>query len=313
MHRIERLINLIAALLDSDRPLTAAEIRSSIAGYDQASEQAFRRTFERDKADLKAIGIPIEVKEDAWGGAPSYTIPKARYYLPELDLEPDELAALRIAADAILGVEEEASAGLTKLSILTDFVGSPGRISWNVDLAADEPRLSQIYDAIGNHNVVRFAYRSAQSTEATRRTLEPYSLIHRRGQWYLVGRDTERGEVRTFKVSRIEGEVEVGEDRFEAPESFDPAIYPIDQIIGDERPESVTVRFSEKVAWWPRQSLPSAQIIDAPNGAVDVILPTTSFDAAASFVVWWGSDVEILAPPAAREHFTTRLKAFSGR
>src|SRR5688500_16511119 len=116
MLRIERLINLIAALLDGRRPLTASEIRERIAGYDSQSAEAFRRTFERDKAELRDMGIPIETVKDE-DDNDAYVIPADKYYMPELDLQPDEIAALKLAADAILGVGEQAGSGLKKLSI----------------------------------------------------------------------------------------------------------------------------------------------------------------------------------------------------
>src|SRR3990170_3791186 len=99
MRRIERLINLIAALLDSRRPMTAAEIRERIAGYQNENFEAFRRSFERDKAELREMGIPIEVVKDT-DDVDAYTIPPGKYYMPDLDLQPDELAALKLAADA---------------------------------------------------------------------------------------------------------------------------------------------------------------------------------------------------------------------
>src|SRR3712207_319748 len=118
MRRIERLINLIAALLETSQPMTADEIRREIAGYDSESLDAFRRAFERDKADLRAMGIPIEMRPvDSLSDVEGYVIPKSLYYLPQLDLEPDELAALRLAAESILGGGDVAESGLMKLSV----------------------------------------------------------------------------------------------------------------------------------------------------------------------------------------------------
>lgn len=310
MRRIERLINLIAALLEAERPMTAEDIRTSIQGYDQNSQEAFRRAFERDKADLKSVGIPIEMIEDTWGGPPSYTIPKERYYLPELDLEPDELAALRIAAGALLGVEDAATTGVSKLAAgADDDSWGGGRLSWNADLAASEPRLGPLYQAVSDRHPVRFDYLSAGSDDQRARVVEPYSLVHRRGHWYVVGRDCDADQVRTFKVSRIVGEVTPGEGSFERPVGFDPRAHvrTDEWIPSEEIPEIATVRFSERVAWWARQSLPADRLRDAPAGAVDVEWPIGGFDALVSGLVWWGDDVEVLSPPAARAHLVERL------
>ncbi|MDQ3962895.1 MAG: WYL domain-containing protein [Actinomycetota bacterium] len=310
MRRIERLINLIAALLEAERPMTADDIRTSIQGYDQDSLEAFRRAFERDKADLKAVGIPIEMVEDTWGGTFSYTIPKERYYLPELDLEADELAALRIAAGALLGVEEAASAGMTKIAAASrDEPWAGGRLSWNADLAASEPLLGPLYEAVSDRRPVRFRYLSAGSDEERERLIEPYTLVHRRGHWYLVGRDPTMDQMRTFKVARIVGDVVVETGSFEPPQGFDPRTHvgTDEWIPSEEVPELATVRFSERVAWWARQSMPPGRVRDAPEGAVDVEVPIASLDAIVSFVVWWADDVEVLSPPAARTRLIERL------
>lgn len=305
MRRIERLINLIAALLDADRPMTAEEIRARIAGYESDSDEAFRRAFERDKADLKSLGIPLETREDPLGEAPGYTIPKARYYLPELDLAMDELAALRIAADAVLGAGEEAGSGFIKLSVGSeDAPWSGARLTWNADMAAAEPALGPLFQAVSERKKVSFGYRSATAEAVKQRTVEPYAVLHRRGHWYVVGRDEEAGDLRTFKVARIEGGVDMGSETFEVPGGFDATTHPV----GEEAGETGVVRFDEKVAWWAEQSFPAERIRAALGGAIDVEVPAASTDALISFALWWGADAEIIAPPAARQALEQRLR-----
>ena len=304
MRRIERLINLIAALLDGERPKSAEEIRDEIAGYDRSSAEAFRRAFERDKADLKAMGIPLEVREDPSGGQPGYTIPKDRYYLPQLDLEPDELAALRIAADALLGVGEEAGAGVIKLSIgAEDSPWSGARLTWNADVATTEPLLATLYQAVSERIAVSFRYKSAGAGTARERGVDPYGIVHRRGHWYLVGRDRDIDEVRTFKIARIEDGIETIADSFEVPQDFDISAH----VVGDDAAETAVVRFHENVAWWATQTFPAERLRAAPGGAVDVDMPAASIDALISFVVWWGPDVQIQSPPEARNAIVERL------
>ena len=310
MTRVERLINLIAALLDSPTPMTAEQIRTRIAGYDNPNEEAFRRAFERDKADLKAIGIPIEFVKDQWGGAPSYTIPKERYYLPDLDLAPDELAALRIAANAVLGSQGAAGSGLLKLSAAGPEVPWTGaRLTWNADIAATEPLLGPLYEAIADRHVVSFTYRSAGSADARARRVEPFALVHRRGHWYLIGCERDLGETRTFKLSRMTPPIETMDETFVPPADLDPE----DHVGGDswltgDDTIHARVRFSEPVAWWARQSFPPERIAEGPSGALDVTFPVASLDALSSFLVWWGTDVEVLEPPEARHHLVARLR-----
>ena len=202
MHRIERLINLIAALLDSPRPMSAEEIRRRIAGYDQPTDEAFRRAFERDKESLRAMGVPIEMRStDAFSEQmDAYTIPRHRYYLPQLDLEDDEVAALRIASEILLGPGERAGAALLKLSLDSPPSQAGTRLVWGADLAAEQPLLAVLYEAVTQGRVVSFDYTTATGAGA-RRILEPYRLLHRHGHWYVVGRDRQRDAIRAFRVS----------------------------------------------------------------------------------------------------------------
>jgi proteasome accessory factor B len=311
MRRIERLINLIAALLEAERPMTAEEIRERISGYETAdNHEAFRRAFERDKADLKAMGIPIEtVQLDAFGDvAPGYTIPKASYYLPNLDLEPDELAALRIAAGAVLGVEEEAGSGVMKLSMgAIDETSGGARLAWNADVAASQPLLGPLYSALTERVPVTFDYQPAGGDEPASRTVAPYALVHRKGHWYLVGHDGRSNDTRTFKVSRITSDPMRGDGSYEIPADFSAEGHVLAHV-GAETDEVVaTVRFAPSMRWWPEQNLPGAEGEERPDGSYDVQMPVASLDALVSFAVWFGSKVEIVAPEAARDRMRQRL------
>jgi proteasome accessory factor B len=314
MRRIERLINLIAALLETPRPLTADEIRDRIAGYgDEPTADAFRRAFERDKEDLRRMGVPIEVRPTGHlGGDPDgYLIPKDDYYLPELLLEPDELAALRIAAGALLGGMEEAEAGLLKLSVdeTSAAVVAP-RIAYGADVAAEEPALVSLYAAVLQLSPVAFTYRRADG-DVSRREVRPYSLVHRRGHWYLVGWDEQRDDVRGFKVSRIQGPVETMQGSYEIPEGFNGSQHLVEAWeLGEERPVDVVVRFDPDVRWWPEQNMSDARLEEGPEGRLDVIIAASNLDAVVSWVVGFGDRVEIVSPPAARDHLMTRLRPY---
>lgn len=312
MRRIERLINLIAALLDSPTPMTGDQIRARIQGYDQGSADAFRRAFERDKADLKAIGIPLEVHEPLGAGAPGYIIPKKKYYLPQLDLEPDELAALRVAAEAVLGGGEDAEMGLLKLAVGAGGPEAGGpRLAWGAEVAAEQPLLGPLYSALSDRRVVSFSYRSATSETAERREVEPYGLVLKGGKWYLVGHDRARRDLRRFRVSRIEGPVDVREARYQTPASFDAAAE-VDRAaweIGDE-PVPAVVRFDASTRWWAEQNMPGAATRGGPRGSLDVELPVANFDALVSWVIDRGTGVEIVSPKDARQRLVDHLAPF---
>lgn len=312
MRRIERLINLIAALLEAEQPMTAEDIRARIAGYDRDNHEAFRRTFERDKADLKGMGIPLEVQQlDVFGdSAPGYTIPKSRYYLPELELDPDELAALRIAAGAVLGVEHEAGTGVMKLSMgAPDEATGGARIAWNADVAASQPLLGPLYAAVSERVPVTFDYQPAGEDDPGNRRVEPFALVHRRGHWYLVGRDDRSGSTRTFKVARIVGDITRSEGSYEIPVDFDARAHlAAPASLGEDEDVVGRVRFDASLRWWPEQNLPGGAMTEGPDGSLEVEMPVASLEALAAFVVWWGPHVEILDPPEARRHIVERVR-----
>ncbi|MDQ3952324.1 MAG: WYL domain-containing protein [Actinomycetota bacterium] len=302
MRRIERLINLIAALLETSRPMTADEVRREIAGYDSESLDAFRRAFERDKADLRAMGIPIDLRPvDASSDVEGYVIPKSQYYLPQLDLESDELAALKLAAESVLGGGEIAEAGLMKLSVdaATESWAGP-RVVWGADLAAEQPALATLYPALLERRSVAFSYRSGGG-EAREREVDPYGLVHRRGNWYVVGRDRAIDDVRVFKVARIEDAPRTLDHHYEVPDGFRAD----DHVAGEAwelggAPSTATVRFDREVRWWAEQNHPDAPRRERPGGAVDVELQVSNVDALVSWALGLGPGVEIVEPASAR-------------
>lgn len=315
MRRIERLINLIAALLETRRPMTAEEIRERIGGYqEQPTMEAFRRAFERDKEDLRAMGIPLEVvQSDPFSNqADAYVIPRSRYYLPEIDLAPDEHAALGLAAQAILGAGEEAAAGFLKLSVdqPDSAISSPAFI-WGADVAAEEPLLAPLYEAVLERQRVRFQYQPA-SGEAGVRVVEPYALLHRKGHWYLTGRDVDKDAVRSFKLARILSDLEMIGGGYEVPADFDLTQHVGGDAwqIGEAEIGHAIVRFDPVLRWWPEQNMPGAPVRDAAGGAIDVEVTISNLDAFVSWVLGFGDAVEVIAPPAARERVLSHLDPF---
>ena len=303
MRRIERLINLIAALLETSKPMTADEIRTEIAGYDSESLDAFRRAFERDKADLRAMGIPIELRPvDALSDVEGYVIPKSQYYLPQLDLEPDELTALRLAAESVLGGGDVAESGLMKLSVDAAAESWSGpRVVWGADLAAEQPALAAIYPALLDRRAVAFRYRSSGADASREREVDAYGLVHRRGNWYVVGRDRAIDEIRVFKVARIEGAPRLLEHGYEVPDGFRAEEHVAGEAweLGDA-PATATVRFDPVVRWWAEQNHPDAPRRELPGGAVDVELQVSNVDALVGWAIGLGPGVEIVEPASAR-------------
>ena len=311
MNRIERLINLIAALLDSPRPMTAEEIRRRIAGYDQPTDEAFRRAFERDKQSLRALGVPIEVTtSDVFSDQPdAYTIPRQRYYLPHLDLEDDEVAALRIASEILLGPGERAGAALLKLSLDAPLAQAGTRLVWGADLAAEQPLLARLYEAVNQRVAVSFDYTTAAGAQARRR-VEPYRLLHRSGHWYVVGRDRERDAVRAFRVSRMKPNVNLSDERFEVPEGFDASAQLGEAWEIGEETQPAVVRFDAGMRWWAEQNMPSSPTREAAAGALELELPVGNPDALISWVIGFGGACEIASPKGVRARLLAHLAPF---
>jgi len=307
--RIERLINLIIALLETTRPLSAEEINRRVGGYGQDNYESFRRAFERDKDELRAMGIPIEVRKiDALDEhSDGYFIDKDRYYLPDLNLEPDELAALRLARDAVTNGRSEADRGLLKISVDSRAAPVDGpQVAWGDDIR--QPALGSIYEAQLERKPISFEYQRA-SGERSQRNLEPYGLVNRRGHWYVVGNDIDRAGVRAFRISRIQGDVTVLDGDYDIPAGFDAQAHLSAEAyeIGEQHADAV-VRFEEALAWWVEQNLAAAPRTRNADGSVDVTLPVGNLDALVSWVIGFGSSVELIAPSEARDAIVAHLQ-----
>ena len=209
--RTERLLNLVIALLSTRAPLSRASIQAKVAGYDSdATVSAFERMFERDKEELRAMGVPIRTITDAHGEVQGYVVDADEYATQDLNLTADEIAVLNLAAqlwdDAVL--QSAARTAVRKLESLTDDETSGHAPSFGV-LTARDAALLPLLRAVRDRRVVRFDYRKPNEAEIDKRTVEPWAVHSKDGRWYLVGWDTDRGEQRVFRISRISGSVQV--------------------------------------------------------------------------------------------------------
>lgn len=209
--RTERLLNLVICLLATRRWLTKEQIRAAIPQYQLSeSTEAFDRMFERDKEDLRELGVPVETGSDsAWfEDELGYRIDRAAYALPEIDLSADELAVLGLAGRvwqqaSLAGPAARALVKLRALGVATEedtLVGVEPRVH------TVEPSFEPLYQATVAKAPVRFSYRKPDGT-ASERTLEPWAVLSRGGRWYVVGHDRDRAAARAFRLSRVEGAV----------------------------------------------------------------------------------------------------------
>jgi predicted DNA-binding transcriptional regulator YafY len=304
VERLERLINLVIALRETRTPLTAADIRGRVAGYDQEDTSAFRRMFERDKADLRALGVPIDLEVDAWGDAAGYRIDPSRYDLPEVELEPAELAALALAVE-VTGLSEDARGGLLKLAVAAD-EPQAGRVHappWlEIDVAA--PHRIALVGAQLSRTGVRFRYQPAAGEEGER-TVHPHAVVHRRGRWYLVGEDQGRGEQRAFRLDRIRGSVRTVGDPGAFPQ---PPAVPVDAVIPEPPPgpAEAVVAASEEVAWqiagWAE-----GDGVRQPDGWTHYTVPVRSTESFVAWALEHAGEVEVIEPSDLRDQVLVLL------
>ena len=309
MKKLERLLNLTAVLLDTPRPLTAEELQARVEGYPPPGS-AFHRAFERDKEDLRVLGIPLLVERAPATNPPvdGYRIDPDDYYLADPGLDPDELAALHLASLAVrmdgLGDRE----ALWKLGgVLGDEVAGD---SQNVASLPSDPALVPLFQAIVDHRQVAFHYRDED------RIVDPWRLDFERGRWYLTGFDHLRQDQRNFRLDRIEGAVtQRGErsTRSQPRSSTTDGPTPAWEL-GDEEPVMVKVQVdADLVAGARRQLGPAIEAELQPDGSTVFEVPVMNFPAFRSFLFGFLHRAELLEPADWRRDIVAWLEAIEAR
>jgi proteasome accessory factor B len=326
--KAERLLDLMIYLLEADCPRTRAQIRWEVEGYGEAdSDEAFERMFERDKDDLRTAGVPVEVRPTE-EGEDGYLVDRAAYHLPPLDLEPKEIAAAALVARALMADPGFPLAGDLRYAVLklTHGLaggGLPARLEAGLltDLLPypcsreEATAAARLHDAIRRRKRVTFTYRTMSSGEVRERTVDPYGLMHAKGSWYLVGRDHLPDAIRTFRLSRMEGPVEVDPKRprrpdFEVPEGFDVGAYGgREWEIGAPDAEG-RVAFSPEIAWMVQRHVAgTGDWAWQPDGGAIWCIEAANERRLVDWLLAFGEDAELLAPADARQRLATRLEA----
>jgi proteasome accessory factor B len=310
--RAERLVNLVFCLLSTRQFLTAERIRDAVPGYEAAdgtreTDEAFKRMFERDKAELRDLGVPLETgRNSGFDAEDGYRISRRDYELPPIEFDAAEAAVVGLAGrlwqSATLGAA--ARSALLKLraagtDIRTD--GAPGSVP---HLDASDPSLPALLEAARTSRPVRFGYRKQSDPEPQRRTLEPWGVLSWRGRWYVAGFDRDRGEPRSFRLSRITGKVEQfgTADAFERPEKVD-----LLELVAGRQEDSHTARI--RVTGPGAGALRRLAQSDADG---ELLIGFNDVEWLARRVASAGSSVQVLSPPELADAVVARLRAAAG-
>ncbi|MEO6653654.1 MAG: WYL domain-containing protein [Ilumatobacteraceae bacterium] len=304
--RVERLTNLLALLLETTQPLSLIQIAGELRGQYPESQTARRGAFERDKAALREIGVPIEQRIAAGSdaGQTQYWIDRNRYEMHGLDLTADEMRALQVAIAATRPGSSSGQDALWKLGA--------GVLDQGTTVSAivpDVAELPALRDAVASRARVGFRYNDVD------REVDPWGLLLRAGFWYLIGFDNGRGERRTYRIDRIAGHVVTHADAgsFERPADFDPRdAFPEDpKLIGaDPTVPDALVAIDAVRAGHAERELGSERIAERrTDGSIVVSVPCANQPAFRSWVLGYLEHAEVLEPETARADVIAWLEA----
>ncbi|ETW25897.1 helix-turn-helix transcriptional regulator [Mycobacterium gastri] len=322
--KVERLVNLVIALLSTRGYITAEKIRATVAGYaDSPTADAFSRMFERDKNELRDLGIPLEVgKVSNLDAGEGYRINRDAYALPPVDLNPDEATAVAVATQLwespeLITLTQGALLKLRAAGVDVDPLdsGAPVTIAAPAGLTGlrgSEHVLGILLSAIDSRQAVQFPHRSSRAEPYTTRTVEPWGVVTEQGRWYLVGHDRDRDATRVFRLSRIGAEITpigpVG--AVAVPDDVD-----LRGIVAEKVTEAPTgMRATVWVAGGRATALRRAGRPVGPRRLAgrdgDVIeLDIGSSDRLAREIAGYGADAIVLEPAALRDDVLARLRA----
>jgi proteasome accessory factor C len=265
--KLIRQLSLVAFLMAERRPLTARDIKSNVEGYQEMSDEAFARRFYSDRAELVSLGVPLDSQRDEFTGEELYTLRAERYFLPELELDDEELAALQTCffllegrfayAEPLRLALQNLALGRSAGPLAATPTGTAGRVEvrdpdYSLEL---QGRLGKLEGAISKQRTVKFRYWSIYRDSEEERTLNPFALLPENGSWYVIGQDLGRdNEIRTFRVSRIRSDIRFATRRerdFRLPPEFDVENYrgraewQFGEIAGEAQ-----IEVAPDTAWW---------------------------------------------------------------
>jgi proteasome accessory factor B len=313
--KTERLLNLVICLLSTRAFLAKEQIRAAVPQYaDCPSDEAFDRMFERDKEEVREMGIPLATgSNNAWfEDEVGYRVDRAAYELPEVAFEPDELAVLSLASrvwqQATLA--GPAARGLLKLKGAGVDPDDSSITGVEPRIGTSEPAFERLYAAVRDRRPVTFPYRAGRAGEVVERHLEPWGIVSRRGRWYAVGNDLDRAATRVFRLSRVAGPVrhEGRPGDVVVPEGVD--IRKQVAVLVREQPHgAATLRVRPGAGVGLRRRATAQRPGVGANGWDEVVVGFGDPESLAAEIAGYGPDVVATGPDAVREAVVRRLTA----
>ncbi|HEX5996652.1 MAG TPA: WYL domain-containing protein [Jiangellales bacterium] len=308
----ERLMNLVICLLVSRGYVPKSRIRQVVGGYGEQSPEAFERMFERDKEELRELGIPIETGSfDPFGDEePGYRIRRQDFELPEINLEPDEAAVIGLAARVWqhASLAEATSRAVLKLRAAGVETDTSALAAIEPRLAVEEPAFWPMWEAVRDRRPVTFAHRKNPTGPAMQRTLQPWSVLSWHGRWYVVGHDLDRDGPRLFRLSRIVGEVTPAgaAGSYEVP-SADLVRAAAGALAPARQTASARIRVRQGSGNGLRRR--ATGIRAEADGWDELSVPYSDGGVLAEELAGYGGDVVALEPEDVRKRVVERLRA----
>jgi proteasome accessory factor C len=335
--KLIRQLSLISFLMAQGRPVSALEIKREVEGYSDMNDDAFARRFYADRAELESLGIELQVEKPGEGffEAELYSLPPENYYLPAIEFTDDELAALRTAL-SLLTEGGFAYAEPLRLALQQVAWGHPNPITEGertpVEMAMTpsaggrdlSQRLSKIETAISRRKTIEFTYYTMERDDTSARKVDPYHLVYKGGQFYLIGYSHERDAVRVFRLSRIQGKVgyaSKAEHDFSPPEDFDRRDYgqradwQMGEIQGTAR-----IFLKDRIAWLVERDYgdygeirPAKKSDKAPGKGVVFETEYATSRELISWILRWRQNATVLEPEELRHEADERLSVLRDR
>jgi proteasome accessory factor B len=321
VNRTERLLDLITYLLNAKEPVSWRKIKNHFPeDYGKGIEESNQRKFERDKAELISLGIPIDYQGGSESQKEGYLIKKEKLFLPEIEFTPEESSLLMLSAGAVLEnpdfpYRSQLESALFKTTSLQNHIQSPPeRIAITYTRKQSETSqtamMSKLQDALDRRKRILIRYYAFSTGETTEREVDPYGLVFRRGKWVLVGWDHLRRDLRAFVLTRIEflevNRKKPGTSDYEIPDDFSLREYQ-DQQPWDLRihpPIDVTLEISEHRL---NELLPQLKKADR-IGDQTFRLKVTNQTGLMNWILSQKTDVRVIGPQEVLDAFKEALR-----